>query len=70
MDESNNQTCHKRFGSCRNVASVASINTDRVSGGRCKPTPVGAGEEPKKISNFRLFQALKQAFEIGVKTLS
>ena len=56
------------FGSGRNVASVASINAARRSRGCCKPVPVGAGTESQKISNFSLFEALKQALE-GFKTL-
>ena len=38
-------------------------------GGCCKPIPVGAGTESQTISNFRLFEALKQALE-DVKTVA
>ena len=59
----------RHFGSGQKVASVASINAARKSGGCCKPIPVGAGMESQKTSNFRLFEALKQALE-GVKTVA
>ena len=58
----------RRFGSGRNVKSVASINAGRGPGDEVD-VPARAGAEPRKILNFRLFEPLKQTLE-GVKTFA